>query len=84
MDCRRAPTEDDIIMYNWIKYYNYDTVVIATKTDKLIKSELCKNLKLIRETLQLKPNDQLLTFSSLKKLGKQELLDVIEQTLTTS
>lgn len=84
VDCRRPPTEDDIIMYKWIKYYNYDTVVVATKIDKLKKSEIQRNLKVIRDTLELQPTDQLLTFSSLKKLGKEELLEVIEKTLTES
>lgn len=84
VDCRHKPTEDDIIMYKWIKYYNYDTVVVATKIDKLKKSEIQRNLKVIKDTLGLQPNDQLLTFSSLKKLGKEELLEVIEQTLTES
>jgi ribosome biogenesis GTP-binding protein YsxC/EngB len=84
VDCRRAPTEDDIIMYNWIKYYNYDTIVVATKIDKLKKSEIQRSLKVIKDALGLQPNDQLLTFSSLKKLGKEGLLEVIEQTLTES
>lgn len=84
VDCRREPTEDDIIMYKWIKYYNYDTIVVATKIDKLKKSEIQRNLKVIKDALELQPNDQLLTFSSLKKLGKEKLLEVIEQTLTES
>ncbi|KZL93449.1 ribosome biogenesis GTP-binding protein YihA/YsxC [Clostridium magnum] len=82
VDCRHKPTEDDIIMYKWIKYYNYDTVVVATKIDKLKKSEIQRNLKVIKDTLGLQQDDQLLTFSSLKKLGKEELLQVMEETLT--
>lgn len=84
VDCRHKPSEDDIIMYKWIKHYNYDTVVIATKIDKLTKNELQKSLKLIKDTLELKPTDELLTFSSLKKKGKEELLEVIEHTLTNN
>lgn len=84
VDCRHKPTEDDIIMYKWIKYYGYDTIVVATKIDKLKKSEIQRNLKVIKDALELQPNDQLLTFSSLKKLGKEELLQVFEQTLTES
>lgn len=82
IDCRHKPTEDDIIMYKWIKYYNYDTIVVATKIDKLKKSEIQRNLKVIKDTLGLQADDQLLTFSSLKKLGKEELLQVMEETLT--
>ncbi|AKA71772.1 ribosome biogenesis GTP-binding protein YihA/YsxC [Clostridium scatologenes] len=79
VDCRHKPTEDDIIMYKWIKHYNYDAIIVATKIDKLKKAELRKNLKVIRETFELSDEEQVLTFSSLKKLGKEELLDAIEQ-----
>jgi GTP-binding protein len=46
VDCRHKPSEDDIIMYEWIKHYNYDAVIVATKIDKLTKNELQKNLKM--------------------------------------
>lgn len=81
VDCRHKPSMDDINMYKWIKYYNYEAIVVATKIDKLTKNELQKNLKMIRETLELNPNDKLLTFSSLKKIGKEELLEVIDETV---
>lgn len=81
VDCRHKPSMDDINMYKWIKYYNYEAIVVATKIDKLTKNELQKNLKMIRETLELNPNDKLLTFSSLKKMGKEELLEVIDETV---
>ncbi len=81
IDCRHKPSMDDINMYKWIKYYNYEAVVVATKIDKLTKNELQKNLKMIRETLELNSNDKLLTFSSLKKMGKEELLEVIDETV---
>jgi GTP-binding protein len=81
VDCRHKPSGDDINMYKWAKYYNYDTVIVATKIDKLTKTELQKNLKMIRETLELSSNDKILTFSSLKKNGKEELLEVINETL---
>ncbi len=81
VDCRHKPSSDDINMYKWIKHYNYDIIVVATKIDKLTKNELQKNLKMIRETLSLDPSDELLTFSSLKKYGKEELLDIISEAL---
>lgn len=81
VDCRHKPTDDDVIMYNWIKHYNYSATVVATKIDKLTKSDLRKNLIVIKETLKMKADDQLLTFSSLKKLGKENLLEVIEETV---
>ncbi|NMM63216.1 YihA family ribosome biogenesis GTP-binding protein [Clostridium sp. P21] len=79
VDCRHKPSEDDIIMYKWIKHYNYDALIVATKIDKLKKAELRKNLNVIRDTFQLREDEKILTFSSLKKLGKEELLDAIEE-----
>lgn len=79
VDSRHKPNEDDIIMYKWIKHYGYNTLIVATKIDKLKKVELRKNLTIIREAFQLDNEDKLMTFSSLKKLGKEELLEVIDQ-----
>lgn len=75
VDSRHKPTEDDITMYEWIKYYGYSVIVVATKKDKLNKSELQRSAKVIKETLKLNPEDNLVFFSSLKKEGKEELLN---------
>lgn len=75
VDCRHKPTGDDIMMYEWIKHYNYDVTIVATKSDKLTRNELNKNTKIIREALKLEKNDKLMYFSSLKKQGKEELLE---------
>lgn len=77
VDCRHKPTGDDIMMYDWIKHYGYEVIVVATKKDKLNKSELQKSAKVIKETLKLGTEDKLLFFSSLKKEGKEELLEEI-------
>lgn len=76
LDCRRKPNEDDIMMYEWIKHYGYEAVIVMTKIDKLKKREYAKSEKLIRETMHLK-DETILKFSSLKKLGKEELLQKI-------
>ena len=75
VDSRHKPTGDDILMYEWIKHFGYDVIVVATKSDKLTRNELKKNEKLIRETLKLNIDDKLYFFSSLKKDGKDELID---------
>jgi len=67
VDCRHKPTGDDIMMYEWIKHYGYEVIVVATKKDKLTKSELQRSAKVIKETLKLGKEDKLLFFSSLKK-----------------
>jgi GTP-binding protein len=81
LDSRHKPTADDVTMYRWIVYYNYKAIVVATKIDKISRNQLAKNLKIIRETLNLKPQDDLFTFSSLNKQGKDELLNEIGRIL---
>ncbi|WP_291578939.1 ribosome biogenesis GTP-binding protein YihA/YsxC [Clostridium sp. UBA6640] len=75
VDSRHKPTNDDISMYEWVKHYGYGVVVVATKKDKLTKNELFKSNKLIRETLKMDKDEPLLFFSSLKKEGKEDLLE---------
>ena len=75
VDSRHKPTNDDIMMLNWIKHYDYDVVVVATKSDKLSNNELRKSERLIKETLKLDKDDRFYFFSSLNKKGKDELID---------
>ncbi|WP_288221998.1 ribosome biogenesis GTP-binding protein YihA/YsxC [uncultured Clostridium sp.] len=75
VDSRHKPTADDIQMHEWIKFYGYDEVIIATKSDKLSNNELRKSEKLIRETLKLTKEEKLYFFSSVNKKGKDELVD---------
>lgn len=74
VDVRHKPTQDDISMYQWIKHFGYEAVIVATKKDKLNRSELVKSNKLIRETLNLSPDEEIINFSSLKKIGVEDLL----------
>ena len=78
LDCRHKPTEDDITMYKWIKYYNYRAVIVATKIDKVSRGKLNSNLKIIRNALNLKTQDKILTFSALNKAGRKEILDTLD------
>ena len=75
VDSRHKPTEDDIMMYDWIKHFGYDCVVVATKSDKLKNSEFKKNEKVIRDALKLRVEDKLYFFSSLTKKGTETLID---------
>ncbi|MCR3759491.1 ribosome biogenesis GTP-binding protein YihA/YsxC [Clostridium felsineum] len=77
VDSRHKPTKDDITMYNWIKYYKYKCIVIATKSDKIKRSEKVKNEKIIKETLNLDNDDEFYFFSSATKQGREELIDNI-------
>lgn len=77
VDSRHKPTADDIMMYDWIKHYGYEVLLIATKSDKLTNNERVKSTKIIREALKLGKDEKLLFFSSLNKKGKDELIDEI-------
>ncbi|MCM8709782.1 ribosome biogenesis GTP-binding protein YihA/YsxC [Clostridium sp. SYSU_GA19001] len=77
VDSRHKPTNDDILMYKWIKHYGHNTLIVATKKDKLKKSEISKSEKLIRETLELTKEEKIMFFSSLNKEGREELLEVM-------
>ena len=81
IDFRHVPTEDDLLMYNFLKYYNLPVTVVATKSDKVGGSKKEKNLKLILETLDLVVGDDLVVFSSVTKLGVKEVLQKIEDLL---
>ena len=78
IDYRHKPTEDDVLMYEFLKYYNLDITIIAMKYDKISKSNREKQNKLIVDTLKLCPDDELITFSKITKKGREETLKVIE------
>ncbi|MBP5684400.1 MAG: YihA family ribosome biogenesis GTP-binding protein [Bacilli bacterium] len=78
VDYRHKPTEDDILMYEFLKYYNLDITIVATKYDKVSKNKKEKQNKLIKETLKCN-DDELITFSTITKKGRSEVLDIIEK-----
>ena len=78
VDFRHKPTEDDLLMYNFLKYYNLPVTVIATKADKISGSKKEKNLKTLLNDLDLVIGDDLVVFSSVTKLGVKEVLNKIE------
>ena len=79
IDFRHKPTEDDLLMYNFLKYYNLPVTIIATKADKVGGSKKEKSLKVIMDTLDLVVGDDLVVFSSVTKLGVKEVLNKIEE-----
>ena len=81
IDFRHKPTEDDMLMYNFLKYYNLPVTVIATKADKIGGSKKQKNLKDILDTIDLVVGDDMVVFSSVTKLGVKEVLKKIEDLL---
>lgn len=77
IDGRNKPTENDVLMYNYLKYYNIHVTIIATKSDKVSKNNYEKNKKIIRDTLKMVDEDELILFSMINKNGKQDVHNII-------
>ena len=80
VDIRHEPTNDDVMMYEWIKHFGYNCVVIATKADKISRGQYQKHISIIRKKLQLEKDEKVIPISSLKKTGVEEVwAEVINQ-----
>ena len=79
VDFRIKPTQDDLLMYNFLKYYNLPVTIVATKVDKVSKNDREKQIKLINEELKIHEDDKLVLFSIKTKLGKSEIHSDIEK-----
>lgn len=82
VDFRHAPSNDDVQMYEFLKYYQLPVIVVATKTDKIAKGQYQKHKKIIKDVLQIEAEDPLILFSSFKGIGKDELWKEIEKRLS--
>jgi GTP-binding protein len=83
IDYRLKPTSDDLLMYNFLKYYNLGVTVIATKYDKVTPNDRPKQTSLIMETMKLATTDELILFSSVSKKGKDEVIGLIANKLNS-
>jgi ribosome biogenesis GTP-binding protein ysxC len=81
IDIRHVPSENDCMMYDWIVDNGYEPVIICTKLDKIKRSQVQKNLKLIREKLDLVPGTTMIPFSAQTKQGRDDIWNLIEGTL---
>ncbi|HAB0030656.1 TPA_asm: YihA family ribosome biogenesis GTP-binding protein [Listeria monocytogenes] len=79
VDLRHKPTEDDRMMYEFLKYYDIPVIVVATKADKIPRSKWQKNAKIVRETLDFDPDDKFVLFSSETKMGKDKAWQFIKE-----
>ena len=79
IDFRHKPTEDDILMYNFLKYYDLSVTIILTKVDKIGRTLREKQLQLIKDTLNIKEEDKYILFSSTTKLGKNDVTSIIDK-----
>ena len=81
IDFRHKPTNDDIMMYDYLKYYDIPVTIICTKVDKVSKNNHDKNKKIIMKELNLVEDSNLILFSSITKNGKDEIYEEIAKYL---
>ena len=81
IDYRNKPMEDDLLMYNFLKYYHKEVTIVATKYDKLKAKDRDKNIKNVASTLNLVEDDKVIAFSSVTKKGRDEVLNIIKEAL---
>ena len=80
IDFRHKPTDDDIMMYNYLKHYNIPVAVVCTKVDKVSRNSHDKQISLITKTLDIRKED-LILFSSITKMGRQEVYEKLVEML---
>ena len=84
IDYRHKPTEDDILMYNFLKYYNLPCTIVTTKYDKVNRSAREKQDELIKKTITPAMGDEIVNFSSVTKVGKDRIYEIISSYLNKS
>lgn len=83
VDYRHKPTEDDLLMYNFMKYYKLSVTIVATKYDKVGQKDRAKCDKILKDSFALQDDDNIVVFSSVTKKGREEIYSIIENCLGT-
>ena len=81
VDIRHAPGENDKTMYDWIIASGYKPIIICTKLDKIKRSQQAKNVKLIKDTLQVEAGTKIIPFSAVSKQGKEDIWSFIQEAI---
>ncbi|MBR2833101.1 MAG: YihA family ribosome biogenesis GTP-binding protein [Bacilli bacterium] len=81
VDFRHKPMSDDVLMYNFLKYYKIPTVIVGTKSDKIGITQFQKQRNMIINDLDLVVGDEFITFSSVNKDGKEDIYKKIQRTM---
>ncbi|MDE6673736.1 MAG: ribosome biogenesis GTP-binding protein YihA/YsxC [Acetatifactor sp.] len=81
IDIRHKPSENDCIMYDWIIGHGFNPIIIATKLDKIKRSQIQKQVKLLGETLGAEKDTRIIPFSAVTKQGREEIYEIIEEIL---
>ena len=78
IDIRHAPSENDRMMYEWMVYQGFAPIIIATKLDKIKRSQVQKNVKIIREGLKVEPGTKFFPYSAMTKQGREEIWEYMD------
>jgi GTP-binding protein len=81
VDFRHKPDNNDVLMYNYLKYYDIPTIIVATKYDKVKERDKAKQEKLLKETLNIQEGDNVVLFSSITKKGREEIYNIMSNYL---
>ena len=81
IDILHKPSDNDCLMYRWICDHGYKPVIIATKSDKINRSQLNKQLQMIADELQVLPETIIIPFSALNKQGREDIYELLDMTL---
>lgn len=81
IDYRNKPMEDDLLMYNFLKYYHKEVTIVATKYDKVSQSKRAKVEKVLNSSFDLQDTDNIIYFSSVTKEGKDKVMNIINSYL---
>lgn len=81
VDIRHEPTNQDLMMYSWLKAFGYKGIVVATKSDKISKGNRLKHLNIIRKKLNIKDDSLLVCYSSTNMLNKEKMWEIFEESL---
>lgn len=84
IDIRHKPSENDKNMYEWILHNGFNPIIIATKVDKINRSQVQKHIKIIKEGLCVVPDTKIIPYSSSSKQGRDELWEMIEEIIKDS
>lgn len=79
VDIRHDPTEDDVLMYNYLKHLNLNVVVVCTKADKISKNQVINAVRNVRKILELKDDDKCYPVSSETKIGVEKVEEIIKE-----
>ena len=79
IDIRHDPSANDKLMYDWIVNNGYNPIIIATKLDKLKRSQVQKNIKAIKDGLKLRPGSRIIPFSAETKQGREEIWALMDE-----